>query len=450
MPSLPEEQIGLKSIAPEDKISRSLMTQQRDQESPSNIVEDLIMVLLEMMKDGESPKDTPDRKISDLVADSITSWDSTLLFDMAIRNLMQMSIDTRIPIFKAALPKAIKKSLHHVERLLLLVPNIDDVDDQDKEFISAAINMAVDYESFVILFKWLTNGHRSIEDFGLSVYKLFKVALPKAIKKSPHHVEQLLLLVPNIDDVDDQDKEFISAAINMAGNYESFVILFKWLTNGHRSIEDFGLSVYGLLKLVHFKDAVDTLLKFVADRKQTLSECGVSIMVVNEDEEYKLRKLIELGCDPKYQNADGKTLLHLTLHSGNFTETLLALGLRIDTVDNDGNTSIHLAKSHFRLRALIRHESCTPAIINMRNREGLTAYHLSLLRSESIHRQLLDAGADPKMEMPKGQYRDEVVMMLRKIDWVEKGYILDDGLIQELHNIALEFFDTNVHEHHLQ
>ena len=368
MPSSPEEQIGLKVIVPEDKVSRCLVTQQGGQEPPSNIVENLVVTLLEMMRDGESPKDTPDAKISDLVADSITYYESTLPFYMAIRNLMQTSIDIRIPIFKAALPKAIKRSLPHVE--------------------------------------------------------------------------QLLLLVPNIDDMDDRDKEFVNAALNSAGRYESFVILFKWLTNGRRSIEDFGLSVYKLLKLVYFNDAVDTLLKFVADRKQTLSECGVSIMIVNEDEEYKLGKLIQLGCDPHYQNADGKTLLHLTLHSGKFTETLLALGLRIDTVDNDGNTSIHLAKSHYRLAALIRHESCTPAIINMRNREGLTAYNLSLLRSESIRRQLLDAGADPKMEMPKGQYRDEVVTMLRKIDWAGEGYVLDDGLIQELQDTSRGGGDT--------
>ncbi len=36
------------------------------------------------------------------------------------------------------------------------------------------------------------------------------------------------------------------------------------------------------------------------------------------------------------------------------------------------------------------------------------------------------------MEMPKGQFRDEVVALLRRKDWVGEGYVLDDGLVQEL------------------
>jgi hypothetical protein len=51
---------------------------------------------------------------------------------------------------------------------------------------------------------------------------------------------------------------------------------------------------------------------------------------------------------------------------------------------------------------------------------------------------LLDAGADPKMEMPKGQFRDGVVAMLRKKDWAGEGYLLDDGLMRELQGLVRE------------
>jgi hypothetical protein len=39
--------------------------------------------------------------------------------------------------------------------------------------------------------------------------------------------------------------------------------------------------------------------------------------------------------------------------------------------------------------------------------------------------------------MPKGQFRDEVVAMLRKTDW-EGSYVLDDGLIRELQGTSVE------------
>src|SRR6266540_353102 len=110
-----------------------------------------MVVLFEMTKDGESPNGIPDQTISDLVADTITGWGYTVPFDMAIRTLIQTSVDIRIPIFKAGLRKAIKSgTLHHVKQLLLLVPNIDDLDDQDTEFVSAAINAAVEHKFFTI------------------------------------------------------------------------------------------------------------------------------------------------------------------------------------------------------------------------------------------------------------------------------------------------------------
>ena len=369
--STPQAQTDAKPIEPvipcreEDKISRSLITQQGDLKLSSNIIDNLVLVLFEMVKDGESPKNISDQKISDIVADSISRWGYTVPFDLAIRNLIQTSVDIRISIFKVGLPKAIKSG-------------------------------------------------------------------------TMYHVKQLLLLVPNIDDLDGQDTEFVNAAITAAADQDPFVLLFKWLTNGRRPIEDFGLSVCKLLILVRSNDAVDILFKFIANRKQTLSEYGVSIFTVSEgrDETYKIKKLIEHGCDPNQQNTDGKTLLHLEVRPSNSLQTLLGLGFRMDIVDNDGNTSIHLAVyvSYPCLAKLLRSNFCTPAIVNIRNREGLTAYHLALKFVQAVHvrKWFLDAGADPKMEMPKGQFRDEVVAMLRKKDWVGEGYVLDDELTREL------------------
>jgi hypothetical protein len=317
------------------------------------------------MKDGESPKDMPDQKLSDLVAASISVWDYLVPFDTAIRNLTQTGIDIRIPIFKVGLTKAIKSGgIHHVKMLLLLVPNVDDL---DTDFVSAAINTAVVHKSFAILFKWLTNSRRSIEEFGLSVRKL--------------------LTLIRFDD----------------------------------------------------EDAVNVLLKHAADCKHTLSEYAVLILTVYKYG--KIAKLIEYGCDPNLRDPEGKTLLHLTVQSSDSLEASLALGVRIDIVDNDSNTSIHLAvpKSHLCIAKLLKHKTCTPAIVNIRNREGLTAYHLSLkfIQSASVRKWFLDAGADPNLEMPKGQFRDEVVAMLRKTDW-EGSYVLDDGLIRELQGTSVE------------
>jgi hypothetical protein len=75
-------------------------------------------VLSEMMKEDESsPKATP---------------------NMAIHNLLQTSLDVRVPIFKATLQKAIGFThcrLHRITQLLL-VPSIDDVDDpNDRDFV---------------------------------------------------------------------------------------------------------------------------------------------------------------------------------------------------------------------------------------------------------------------------------------------------------------------------
>jgi hypothetical protein len=68
-------------------------------------------VLSEMMKEDESsPKATPNGETSVLLVDAITGNDgpyAVLPFDMAIHNLMQTSLDVRVPAFKAALQKAI-------------------------------------------------------------------------------------------------------------------------------------------------------------------------------------------------------------------------------------------------------------------------------------------------------------------------------------------------------
>jgi hypothetical protein len=315
-----KEQLDPKSIEPvipcrqEAKVCETpsaLIPQLGDRKPSSNIVDDLIVVLYEMVKDGESPKGMPDWKLSDLVADSITVWGFSVPFDLAIRNLMQTGIDVRIPIFKACLPKAIKSgAIHHVKMLLLLVPNVDDLDGQDTELLSVAINAAVEHKFSAILLKWLTNTRRSIEDFGVSV-----------------------------------------------------------------------------------------------------------------------------------RNPEGKTPLHLSVHSADSLEAFLTLGVRIDIVDNNGNTCIHLVvpKDYPCIAKLLKHKTCTPAIVNIRNREGLTAYHLSLkfIRSAIVRKWFLEAGADPNLEMPKGKFRDEVVAILKETDWVG-SYVLDDSLVRELQGTARE------------
>jgi hypothetical protein len=133
------------------------------------------------MIDEVSPKATPDGEISDLLADAITGYDGVyhvLRFDIGYPQ--SDTNEHRYPILKAALPKVIKSSdsrLHHITQLLLLVPGIDEVGDHNKEFVRRVILVAGGGEIFTILFKWITDGCRSIEDFGLSVGELFVLAV---------------------------------------------------------------------------------------------------------------------------------------------------------------------------------------------------------------------------------------------------------------------------------
>jgi hypothetical protein len=115
--------------------------------------------------------------ISDLLVKTMFDDSLELRFEMAIRNLMQTSIGIRVPIFQTMLPKTINYGrLYLIEQLLLLVPSIDYLVDVDKNFVSTAVDATRGGACFPMIFRWIASGRRSIEDFGLSVHKLFVLA----------------------------------------------------------------------------------------------------------------------------------------------------------------------------------------------------------------------------------------------------------------------------------
>lgn len=97
--------------------------------------------------------------------------------------------------------------------------------------------------------------------------------------------------------------------------------------------------------------------------------------------------------------------------NGELTRLLLRHGALLDVSDLDGRTCIHItvqADQEQRLAALLHHPGAR-ALIDARDAKGLTAYHYSLLSALSASQKLLAAGADRKIPMPPGEFRDRVL-----------------------------------------
>ena len=115
--------------------------------------------------------------------------------------------------------------------------------------------------------------------------------------------------------------------------------------------------------------------------------------------------MAENGSDIIHPRENGRTTLHLAVyeHHATTAQMLLSLGSDPDTVDDDGNTSLHILCSQnpqekdvdFALQicnALI----AAHAKINLQNKDGATPLHLAMeSQAVDLALVLLASGADP-------------------------------------------------------
>ncbi|KAF3802880.1 hypothetical protein GCG54_00000247 [Colletotrichum gloeosporioides] len=144
-----------------------------------------------------------------------------------------------------------------------------------------------------------------------------------------------------------------------------------------------------------------------------------------EVRELLLEDFISNGFDLNARDAQGRTILWTERQ---LTHMFLDNGARVDIPDYHGNTILHslvqkqdptsLQNNQGPLETLLHHEKGREAV-NVRNRDGLTPYHLAL-GIDAIHywdiytRLLENAQADVKITFPKGVHRKELMYSLEK------------------------------------
>jgi ankyrin repeat protein len=193
------------------------------------------------------------------------------------------------------------------------------------------------------------------------------------------------------------------------------------------------------------------------DTWKALVECGASLHVVDFNgcgalhhsilstcSNKKLQELIEAGLDPHMTNREGETLLHLASehYKGRNEdveriEYLLNLGLSVNSKTRRGCTPLHLhiesgeelptsflGNEAPGIPLLSVFQNCGNIFdINMQDNDGLSALHLSAMRSEFDVARLLDAGADPTLVTKDGRTVLHVACRARRSGVV--GLLLD-------------------------
>jgi ankyrin repeat protein len=166
----------------------------------------------------------------------------------------------------------------------------------------------------------------------------------------------------------------------------------------------------------------------LGDTWKALVECGASLDAIDSrgwgalhhfisstSSIDQLQELINAGLDPHMADNEGRTLLHIiALHyegkdrEVKLIEFLLSLGLSVNAMTRLGRTPLHLhiegvpnqvercsGNEKLRVSLLsIFQKSGYMLDVNIQDNEGLSALHLSAMRSEFDVARLLDAGAD--------------------------------------------------------
>ncbi|VUC23770.1 unnamed protein product [Clonostachys rosea] len=127
----------------------------------------------------------------------------------------------------------------------------------------------------------------------------------------------------------------------------------------------------------------------------------------------RIEYFVKRGLDPLSVNNDGNTLIHLAAlnyrydnnssgGNGNpvkLFEYLVNLGISVNAVNKDGQTALHLYESRDDLESrkanLIDALNCKDNVkYDIKDRNGLTALHLAAMRSVSEFNKLVECGAD--------------------------------------------------------
>jgi ankyrin repeat protein len=141
----------------------------------------------------------------------------------------------------------------------------------------------------------------------------------------------------------------------------------------------------------------------------------------------KVRYLVEQGCDINCSNKNRETVSYEAMNK-EVLHRLLHMGVRPDLMKANRNASIHFAvqkERTYMLKALLAHEKGKETL-NLRNSDGLTAYHLALFsKEERLWEILATAGADKTIPLSQGDWRDALEKLrrdekgARSIEWAE-------------------------------
>ncbi len=154
---------------------------------------------------------------------------------------------------------------------------------------------------------------------------------------------------------------------------------------------------HGLVEIVReiVKQAESNLN--VIDAQDCLGDSPVILAAqnkVNGSHDSIIEMLLKSGCNVKVQGQHGRALLHwIAIHGCNEStlSSLLGCDLDINSVDQDGNSSLILAvanRNHDLVSHLIEFQSCD---VNLRGADGKSALHWACLRGNlEVVQNILD------------------------------------------------------------
>ncbi|RFU29562.1 hypothetical protein B7463_g6755, partial [Scytalidium lignicola] len=192
------------------------------------------------------------------------------------------------------------------------------------------------------------------------------------------------------------------------------------------------------------------------DTWKALVECGASLDAIDSNgrgalhhfirstsSPEQLQALIDTGLDPHRVDYEDKTMLHIaasgyegTEREAKLVEYLLNLGLSVNAQTKLGCTplQLHLENIPEHPRSYSFNEPPRTPLLsvfqksgdvlnaNIQDKEGLSALHLSAMRSELHVAQLLDAGADPTLVTKDGRTALHIACRARRSGVV--GFLL--------------------------
>ncbi|KAK6530794.1 hypothetical protein TWF281_007631 [Arthrobotrys megalospora] len=172
--------------------------------------------------------------------------------------------------------------------------------------------------------------------------------------------------------------------------YLYFEDIFQWVGKSSLSFDDIGVPICEFLRIGMTESSIDLIINYIASQNTAATALNSYLLSLRgtENVDYALKKLVSMGADINAQDDDGNTVFHLC----NFGDTsdnywgqgiskkLLALGARVDIPNNNMDTALHLAAMRDCVSDLpeLCADKSAKNVINLRNKEGYTPYHLCL------------------------------------------------------------------------